>query len=145
LHDDDQVNSRHFSNGLKKITLELGGNCQYLVFSDADLDKSFDALVQLKWRQAGQACITANRVYKQSSLYVAFETPLVGKTKELNLYHGAAMVTTFGPLTTPAGVDKIEAHVQDALSHDGCLALVCARPVGVAGYSHPPTIVAEAS
>lgn len=137
--------SRHCSEGLKKLTLELGGNCPFIVFDDADLEKAVEALVQLKWRHAGQACITANRVYVQKGVYEAFERLLVEKSRKLKIGHGAVEGTTFGPLTTPGGVDKVESHVRDAISHGGRLALGGTRPTGQTGYFFSPTIVVDAN
>ncbi|KAJ5094046.1 hypothetical protein N7456_009907 [Penicillium angulare] len=137
--------SHHCSDGLKKLTLELGGNCPFVVFDDADLEKAADALIQLKWRHAGQACITANRVYVQKGVYSAFETLLAEKTKKLKIGHGSAKDTTLGPLTTLAGVDKVESQVKDAIAQGGRLVLGGSRPDGLNGYFYSPTIIAEAN
>ena len=76
------------SDGLKKCTLELGGNCPFLVFDDADLEQAATQLMALKWRHAGQACITANRVYVQKGVYDKFAQILAEKTKQLVVGHG---------------------------------------------------------
>ncbi|KAM5349150.1 hypothetical protein ACJ41O_008973 [Fusarium nematophilum] len=138
----------HCSEGLKKLTLELGGNCPYIVFADADLEEAVRTLVVLKWRHAGQACITANRVYVQSPVYQEFQRLLVEETRKFKLGHGAIEGTAIGPLTTPSGVEKVEAQVADALSKGGRLILGGQRPVDkqlAAGYFYPPTIIAEAN
>ncbi|KAK6594023.1 succinate-semialdehyde dehydrogenase [Botrytis cinerea] len=94
------------SDGLKKVTLELGGNCPFLIFDDADLNQAADALMALKWRHAGQACITANRVYVQSGVYDSFASLIKEKTSKLKIGHGAKEGTTIGPLTTPEVLTK---------------------------------------
>ncbi|OJJ44222.1 hypothetical protein ASPZODRAFT_153712 [Penicilliopsis zonata CBS 506.65] len=104
----------HCAQGLKKLTLELGGNCPFLVFDDADLHQALDALMALKWRHAGQACITANRVYVQAAVYERFATLLAERTAKLVVGHGADPSTTMGPLTTPRGIDKAIEQIADA-------------------------------
>ncbi|KAJ6181362.1 hypothetical protein N7485_000004 [Penicillium canescens] len=137
--------AQHCSYGLKKLTLELGGNCPLIVFNDADLAKAVHALTLLKWRHAGQACITANRVFVQSGVYDEFQRLLVEETRKLKLGHGAATGTTIGPLTTPAGVDKVDAQVKDALSKGGKLLFGGVKPSDRKGYFYPPTIVSRSS
>lgn len=136
--------ARHCSEGLKKVTLELGGNCPFIVFNDATLRKAVDALLLLKWRHAGQACIAANRVFVQSQVYDEFERLLVSETQKLKQGHGASEGTTIGPLTTSAGVDKVDQQVQDAVSRGGRLVLGGTRPETSKGFFYPPTIVADA-
>lgn len=110
-------------HGLKKCTLELGGNCPFIVFEDADLEKALDALMLLKWRHAGQACISANRVLVQSGVYEEFERRLVERTRKLVMGHGSAEGTTLGPLTTARGVQKVEGQVRDAVGKGGRVVL----------------------
>lgn len=104
------------ARGLKKVTLELGGNCPFVVFDDADLDQAIGQLMLLKWRHAGQACISANRVYVQAGIHDRFLEVLAAKTKELRVGHGIEEGTTMGPVTTPRGLDKAEHLHQDAVS-----------------------------
>lgn len=136
--------ARHCSEGLKKVTLELGGNCPFIVFNDADLRKAVDALLLLKWRHAGQACIAASRVFVQSQVYDEFGRLLVSETQKLRQGHGASKGTTIGPLTTSAGVDKVDQQVQDAVSRGGRLVLGGTKPEASKGFFYPPTIVADA-
>lgn len=121
------------ARGLKKCTLELGGNCPFIVFDDADLEQALDQLMTLKWRNAGQACISANRVYVQAGVYDKFAAMFVEKTSKLNIGHGAAPDTTFGAVTTPIGLEKAEAQVQDAVSRGAKLALGSGKPLSPAG------------
>lgn len=111
------------SRGLKKCTLELGGNCPFIVFDDADLDHAIAQFLALKWRHAGQACITANRVYVQKGVYDKFIHLVVEKTRQLVVGHGAETGTTMGPLTTPRALAKAAAQVVDAVGKGAKLVL----------------------
>ncbi|PSS07139.1 hypothetical protein M430DRAFT_45953 [Amorphotheca resinae ATCC 22711] len=132
------------SDGLKKVTLELGGNCPFLIFDDADLNQAADALMALKWRHAGQACITANRVYVQSSIYDQFALLLKEKTSKLVVGHGADQNTTMGPVTTPQGITKALNQVEDARKHGGQIVLGGGKVPGKTGYFFEPTIIVGA-
>ncbi|RSL58196.1 hypothetical protein CEP51_014116 [Fusarium floridanum] len=134
------------ARNLKKCTLELGGNCPFIVFDDADLEQALDQLMTLKWRNAGQACISANRVYVQAGVYDKFATMFVEKTSKPNIGHGAAPDTTFGAVTTPIGLEKAESQVQDAVSRGAKLALGSGKPFtpagqGSRGYFMKPVVL----
>ncbi|TGO19494.1 hypothetical protein BTUL_0004g01340 [Botrytis tulipae] len=129
------------SDGLKKVTLELGGNCPFLIFDDADLNQAADALMALKWRHAGQVCITANRVYVQSGVYDSFASLIKEKTSKLKIGHGAKEGTTIGPLTTPRSIDKAETQVEDAKKHGGKVVLGGGKVKDTTGYFFEPTII----
>ncbi|PKY04531.1 aldehyde dehydrogenase [Aspergillus campestris IBT 28561] len=131
----------HCARGLKKLTLELGGNCPFLVFDDANLDQALDALMALKWRHAGQACITANRIYVQSGIYDRFAAALTERTAALVIGHGAKAETTLGPVTTPRGLDKAERQVEDARQRGADVLLDGGRVKGETGYFFAPTIL----
>ncbi|KAL3439750.1 Aldehyde/histidinol dehydrogenase [Aspergillus insuetus] len=140
-----QLIARHCSEGLKKVTLELGGNCPFLVFDDGDLDSALAALMILKWRTAGQACTHANRVYVQSGVYDKFLGMVVQATRErIVVGHGARQGTTMGSLTTGRGVEKLERHVADARAKGGKVVLGGKRaevPGAEGGYFFEPTII----
>lgn len=131
----------HCSHGLKKVTLELGGNCPFVVFDDANIDQAMDQLMALKWRHAGQACITANRVYVQAGIYDRFAQLLKERTGKLVVGHGAAEGTTMGPLTTPQGVDKAARQVEDARRLGADVILGGSKVTGKNGYFFEPTIL----
>lgn len=136
------------SDGLKKCTLELGGNCPFLVFDDADLEQAATQLMALKWRHAGQACITANRVYVQKGVYDKFAQILAEKTKALVVGHGGDSKTTMGPVTTERSLDKALAQVEDAKKHGGQLLMGGNKLQGSQGYDgyfFEPTIITGAS
>ncbi|UPK96218.1 hypothetical protein LCI18_007153 [Fusarium solani-melongenae] len=144
------------SRSLKKCTLELGGNCPFIVFNDAELDHAVTQFMALKWRHAGQACITANRVYVQKGIHDRFVTMVVEKTKQLVIGHGSKGGTTMGPLTTPRGLAKATAQVKDAVGKGAEIVLGDGKPhqkattsegsgkgKGVGGYFMSPTILTK--
>lgn len=134
--------AKHCAEGLKKVTMELGGNCPFLIFDDGDLDQAVTALIILKWRTAGQACTHANRVYVQSGVYDKFTQKMLEATKKLKVGHGAETGTTMGPLTTGRQVEKVEKHVSDAVSKGGKILCGGKRPSGLKnGYFFEPTII----
>ncbi|KAJ0358460.1 hypothetical protein COL154_009085 [Colletotrichum chrysophilum] len=138
--------AKHCSEGLKKVTLELGGNCPFIIFDDCNQEQALEALLALKWRHAGQACITANRVYVQAKIYEEFLDKLVERTKTIKMGHGAKDGTTMGPLTTPRAIPKAQAHVKDAVEAGAKVVLggKAGTEVGVeAGYFHEPTILRD--
>jgi acyl-CoA reductase-like NAD-dependent aldehyde dehydrogenase len=104
----------------------------------------FTALMALKWRHAGQACITANRVYVQSSIYDQFAALLKEKTSKLIVGHGADQNTTMGPVTTPQGITKALNQVEDARKHGGQIVLGGGKVPGKTGYFFEPTIIVGA-
>ena len=136
------------SDGLKKVTLELGGNCPFIVFDDADLEQAATQLMGLKWRHAGQACITANRVYVQKGVYQAFTDLLAEKTRKLVVGHGSDSKTTMGPVTMERSLDKATAQVEDAKAHGGKIVLGGKKlhgESGFEGYFFEPTLITGAN
>ncbi|CAG7937037.1 unnamed protein product [Penicillium nalgiovense] len=131
----------HCAHGLKKLTLELGGNCPFLVFDDANLDQAVEQLMSLKWRHAGQACITANRVYVQAGIYDRFAALLKERTAAIVVGHGAVAGTTMGPLTTPRSLDKASAQVEDARRLGADVILGGKAVTSQPGYFFEPTIL----
>lgn len=136
--------AKHCADGLKKVTLELGGNCPVLVFDDADLEQAAGQIMALKWRHAGQACITANRIYVQSGVYDKFTKLMADKTKELKVGHGMDKDTTMGPLTSPRGIEKAIQHVEDA-KKSGARVLFGGNKVEIEkGFFFEPTVIVDA-
>jgi succinate-semialdehyde dehydrogenase / glutarate-semialdehyde dehydrogenase len=130
-------------SGPKKITMELGGNCPFIIFDDADLEQACAQLMALKWRHAGQACISANRIYVQSGVYDKFAEMLKEKTSALVVGHGGEKGTTMGPVTTPRGLDKAEAQAEDAVKKGAKMILGSGKRGGgkKGGYFMEPTIL----
>ncbi|KAF9891683.1 hypothetical protein FE257_003695 [Aspergillus nanangensis] len=133
--------ARHCSAGLKKLTLELGGNCPFLVFDDADLDQALAAVMVLKWRTAGQACTHANRVYVQAGVYDTFCRMLVEATRGIRVGHGADPDATMGALTTTRGIEKMERHIADAVAKGGEVVCGGRRVEHLKGNFFQPTII----
>ncbi|GAB1215507.1 hypothetical protein ATERTT37_004697 [Aspergillus terreus] len=140
------------ASGLTKSTLELGGNCPFIVFDDADLDHAVDELIALKWRHAGQACITANRVFVQRGVYEEFIDRVVHRTRSLVVGHGMDAKTTMGPVTVPRSLDKVEAIASDAIRKGAKLLLGSGQrrishetenADSCAGYFMDPTILID--
>ncbi|KAK2751405.1 hypothetical protein FQN55_000678 [Onygenales sp. PD_40] len=136
----------HCAPGLKKVTLELGGNCPFIIFDDANLEQALGQLMALKWRHAGQACITANRIYVQSGIYDKFAQLLKERTAALVIGHGAQPTTTMGPVTTPRSLDKAAGQVEDARKLGGKVILGGQRKTDCGGgYFFEPTIITDMS
>lgn len=99
---------------IKKLGLELGGNAPFIVFDDADLDDAVEGAVVAKFRNNGQTCVCANRIYVQSGVYDAFAEKLVAKVATLPTGNGFDDGVVFGPLIDAAAVAKVEQHIGDA-------------------------------
>ena len=100
---------------VKKLSLELGGNAPFIVFDDADLEKAADGLIASKFRNAGQTCVCANRIYVQDSIKEQFLAIFVKKVSELKVGNGLDEDVTIGPLINEDGLDKVQNLLQDAL------------------------------
>ncbi len=101
---------------IKKVSMELGGNAPFIVFDDADLDAAVEGALVSKFRNAGQTCVCANRLYVQSGVYEAFSTKLVAAIRALQVGPGDAEGVRIGPLIDEAAVRKVEQHVADAVA-----------------------------
>ncbi len=101
---------------IKRLSLELGGNAPFIVFDDADLDAAVDGAMLSKYRNAGQTCVCANRIYVQRGVYDAFAEKLTAKVKELKVGAGTEPGVVIGPMIEKKAIDKVQAHIDDALS-----------------------------
>jgi NAD-dependent aldehyde dehydrogenases len=106
---------RQCADDIKKLSLELGGNAPFIVFDDADLDAAVAGAMASKFRNAGQTCVCANRIYVQRGVYDAFAEKLTLAVQALKVGDGFQEDITTGPLIDEAGLEKVEAHVADAL------------------------------
>ena len=106
---------RRSADQVKRLSLELGGHAPYLIFDDADLEEAADGLIASKFRNAGQTCVCANRVYVQKGIYKEFVDLLGQKVAQLVVGPGDRPGVTIGPLIDSRGVDKADEHVQDAI------------------------------
>jgi succinate-semialdehyde dehydrogenase/glutarate-semialdehyde dehydrogenase len=105
------------ANGVKRITLELGGNAPFIVFDDADLDAAVAGAIASKFRNAGQTCICANRFYIQRSVYAAFVEKFTVAVSKLSQGNGMHEDVTLGPLISAKAVSKVSQLVKEAVKH----------------------------
>ena len=101
---------------IKRLSLELGGNAPFIVFDDADLDAAVDGAMIAKFRNAGQTCVCANRIYVQRGVYDAFAAKLAARVEALKVGNGLEAGTEIGPMIEEKAIQKVEAHIEDAVS-----------------------------
>ena len=130
------------SPSVKKLSLELGGNAPFIVFDDADIDSAVEGAMASKYRNAGQTCVCANRIYVQDRVYDEFTEKFAAKVKALKVGNGFSEGVTTGPLIEPAAIDKVARHVADALAKGGKL---LAGGSQLNGQFFEPTVVGEAT
>ena len=106
---------------MKKISLELGGHAPFIVMADANIEEAVEAVVQSKYRNAGQTCICTNRIFVQESIYEAFSKKMVEAVTRLKVGNGLEDGVTVGPLIDEQAVRKVLEHVEDAIQHGGDL------------------------
>lgn len=125
---------------IKKLSLELGGNAPFIVFEDADIDKAVDGILMSKFRNSGQTCVCANRIYVQSSVYERVSVALKKKVESLKLGDGMEKDTTQGPLIDNKAVQKVKEHISDAISK-GAEVLVGGKASDLGHSFFEPTIL----
>lgn len=131
---------RQCSDQIKKVSLELGGNAPFIVFDDANLDAAVEGAMASKYRNAGQTCVCANRIYVQSNVYDAFAEKLAKKVAELSVGNGFDKGITIGPLIEEAAIEKVEAHIADAVSK-GATVVAGGKRVEGKGTFFEPTVL----
>jgi succinate-semialdehyde dehydrogenase/glutarate-semialdehyde dehydrogenase len=114
-----RVLMRQGADQIKKLSLELGGNAPFIVFDDADIEAAVEGALAAKFRNAGQTCVCANRIYVQSAVHDAFVEQIAARIEELRVGNGMDAGVRIGPLINQASVDKIKEHLQDALDKGG--------------------------
>jgi succinate-semialdehyde dehydrogenase/glutarate-semialdehyde dehydrogenase len=127
---------------VKRVSLELGGNAPFLVFDDADVEAAVAGAIISKFRNTGQTCVCANRIYVQDGVYDQFAKLLAEKAAALAVGDGLAGVTQQGPLINERALQKVEAHVADALGHGAKLLTGGARHAN-AGTFYQPTVLRD--
>ena len=125
---------------VKKVSMELGGNAPFIVFDDADLDQAVEGAMLSKFRNAGQTCVCANRIYVQDSIYDLFAEKLAAAARSLLLGNGAQLGVTQGPMIDEAAVRKVEEHISDALEKGARLVTGGKRPA-LGGSFFEPTVM----
>ncbi len=131
------------AEGVKKVSLELGGNAPFLVFDDADLDAAVAGAIASKYRNSGQTCVCANRLFVQDGVYDAFAKKLVAAVEALAVGDGLKGRTDQGPLIDAKALDKVEGLVADALGKGAKVATGGARHA-LGGTFYQPTVLLDA-
>ena len=123
-----------------KCSMELGGNAPFIVFDDADLDAAVEGAMISKFRNNGQTCVCANRIYVQAGVYDAFATKLAAAVGKLNIGDGLTAGTTTGPLINMDAVEKVEEHIADVIKGGGKV-VVGGKRHALGGTFFEPTVV----
>ncbi|WP_254277086.1 NAD-dependent succinate-semialdehyde dehydrogenase [Halomonas sp. 3H] len=127
---------------VKKASMELGGNAPFIVFDDADLDAAVEGAVASKYRNSGQTCVCTNRLLVQAGVHDAFVEKLAARVAELKVGSGLEEDVVQGPLINPAAIEKVEAHIADALAKGGRL-VTGGKPHALGGTFFEPTVIAD--
>ncbi|SFB24300.1 succinate-semialdehyde dehydrogenase / glutarate-semialdehyde dehydrogenase [Collimonas sp. OK607] len=127
---------------IKKLSLELGGNAPFIVFDDADLDAAVEGAMASKYRNAGQTCVCANRLYVQDGIYDAFAEKLVAAVARLKVGNGQQEGVTQGPLIDQKAVAKVEEHIADAVAK-GARILAGGKRHALGQSFFEPTVLAD--
>jgi succinate-semialdehyde dehydrogenase / glutarate-semialdehyde dehydrogenase len=125
---------------IKKISLELGGNAPFIVFDDADVDSAVEGAMVSKYRNAGQTCVCANRLYVQEGVYDAFVSKLAAKAGSIKVGNGFETGVNQGPMIDAQAMAKVQAHVADAVAQ-GARVVTGGQPIGDRFYT--PTVLAD--
>ena len=133
---------RQSADTIKKLSLELGGNAPFIVFDDADLDAAVEGAIASKYRNAGQTCVCANRIYVQEGVYDAFAAKLAEKVKGFKVGAGNEPGVVIGPLIDEQGLQKVERHVADALSK-GAKVKLGGKKHAKGGLFFEPTVITD--
>jgi succinate-semialdehyde dehydrogenase / glutarate-semialdehyde dehydrogenase len=131
---------RQSADTIKKLSLELGGNAPFIVFDDADLDAAVEGALASKYRNAGQTCVCANRIYVQDGVYDAFAAKLAEKVRGFKVGAGTEPGVVIGPLIDEQGMKKVESHVADALGK-GAKAMLGGKRHERGGLFFEPTVL----
>ncbi|WP_428605831.1 NAD-dependent succinate-semialdehyde dehydrogenase [Sedimenticola sp.] len=139
-----KILTRACADTMKKVSMELGGNAPFIVFSDADLDAAVSGAMASKYRNAGQTCVCVNRFLVQDEIYDAFTDKLATAVSQLQVGDGMTEGITQGPLINEAAVTKVNAHIQDALGKGA--RLICGgKRHAQGGTFFEPTVIADAT
>ena len=134
---------RQAADQVMKCSMELGGNAPFIVFDDADLDAAVEGAIQCKFRNNGQTCVCANRIYVQKGVYDEFAKRLKVAVEKLRVGDGLSDGTDLGPLIEASAIDKVRDHLKDALDH-GATLLTGGETHDLGGQFFQPTVVTGA-
>jgi len=132
------------AQGVKKLSLELGGNAPFIIFNDANLDAAVEGAIAAKFRNTGQTCVCANRILVQDGVYEVFAEKLKNAVLQLKVGSGLDDAITQGPLIDDAALDKVKAHIEDALSQ-GAHLLCGGQSHSLGGTFFEPTLLTNVS
>ncbi len=127
---------------IKKLSMELGGNAPFIVFDDANLEEAIEGIMASKFRNSGQTCVCANRIYAQSGIYAQLCEALKQKMQTLKVGNGLDKGTNQGPLINQAAVEKVKEHIADALQK-GAKLLSGGREHSLGGTYFEPTLICD--
>ena len=133
---------RQCSDQIKKVSLELGGNAPFIVFDDADIDDAVAGAMISKYRNAGQTCVCANRIYVQENIYEEFSKKLAEATRAMKVGNGFDDGVTTGPLIDQQALEKVEEHIEDAVSK-GASILSGGTRSNLGGTFYNPTVLTD--
>lgn len=129
---------------IKKLSLELGGHAPFIIFEDADLEAAVAGAIASKYRNAGQTCVCTNRIYVHDKIYDAFVVKFAAAVAALRIGNGREAAVQVGPLVDDAAIEKVEAHVADAVACGATIA-VGGRRSALGGHFYEPTVIAGAT
>ena len=135
---------RQSADTVKKVSMELGGNAPLIVFDDADLDLAVKGAIASKYRNVGQTCVCANRMFIQDGIYERFAEKLVEAVKKMKVAPGNEAGSELGPLINEDAIAKVEAHVADAKAKGGTIAIGGKRHA-LGGLFYEPTVILNAT
>jgi succinate-semialdehyde dehydrogenase/glutarate-semialdehyde dehydrogenase len=138
-----RILARQCAPTVKKLSLELGGNAPFIVFDDADIDSAVEGAMVSKYRNAGQTCVCANRLYVQDSVYDQFVAKLADKAKGIKVGGGFEAGVSQGPMIDDQAIAKVEAHVADAVSKGATVVVGGGRVEGLGERFFTPTVLSN--
>ena len=136
---------RQCASTVKKLSLELGGNAPFIVFDDADLESAIEGAMASKYRNAGQTCVCANRLYVQAGVYDSFVEKLAAKARGIRIGNGFDAGVVLGPLIDDAAMAKVESHVADAVAKGARVVIGGERAPGQGDRFYMPTVLSQAT
>lgn len=136
--------ARRSADTLKKLSLELGGNAPFIVFEDADIDAAVEGFMAAKFRNGGQTCVSPNRVFVHDAVHDAFAAKLAARVAALNVGPATDATSQIGPMINARAVDKIDRHVQDAVTRGGKVLTGGARLTALGANYYAPTVLVNA-
>jgi succinate-semialdehyde dehydrogenase/glutarate-semialdehyde dehydrogenase len=135
---------RQCASTVKKVSMELGGNAPFIVFDDADIEAAVKGAIISKYRNAGQTCVCANRIYVQEGVYDDFTEKFTTAVRALKIGRGDEAGVAIGPMISPSAVKKVEELLDDAVSKGGVVEAGGSRHA-LGGLFFEPTVVSNAT